>query len=760
MAREDKGSAAGSYQDTASGKSGEQDTGSLAARRARLRGTLSKQITPPDPYLPSPSETYQPSSASTLSTETKVPDVQSPNSANTARSDDSNAAGSVGQSGSARDGDPAANVAEAVAVQSVDAAVVDDAPFFAAGSGKSMDFDTSHLFKDDDDEKSAGSSGSPVQVIEPTEIDEKQGENLAQKQAPIPEKVDSPTSASPLPVLMTPTVVNVDNPQVVELLNNLDQQLGICSVNLSQIAKAANEQLDLVRNLSETIQHQAFGEIGLSLNSLSESLSAALEPMKAVGELVPAIDTLVTTIGTNAEADRRKAEEVKEDTRHTPEMLVTSLADQLASGRIDPWTFKCAYMAVFPSEHPADLLRKLVDLLGTQKLSGDLFRAAYDAVQAPDPPKPVYNYQQAAGPNPEGVTEVRYVQDEAVLAKLEELRKANEELKGRMDQRELEFSELLQSKEQEVAETQEMLNSRWEDFSGRYEQLSEMVRERNEELQKKETELARIQAEKDLELARLQSDRDLEMARVQSEIANKDTEISQLKSQLEEMRDQTKDMVADLQRQLTSTKLAVEEAARLSANPPPKPQPQPGFFESVASQSNTGNNVSPAASLFNNEPAPGAMFNASDSNSVAAAPQAVPVPVPVPVPTPVPVPVPSPSVGASMSVASQPLASGSMGSAPDPIVPSPNPAVAAAAAAAAAGQAIPRPQVAAPTTPFPGSPGSYGSGVRAQVFEVIVRQALAGAPWREICAGPMSVNGISPDEVEAEVKRRQALLKK
>ncbi|MDX1985541.1 MAG: hypothetical protein SFV17_02545 [Candidatus Obscuribacter sp.] len=755
MAREDKGSAAGSYQDTASGKSGEQDTGSLAARRARLRGTLSKQITPPDPYQPSPSETYQPSSPSPLSTEAK----ESEDPASVGAESEESVPEGHSKSGN---GTAASGLAESASTETG----ADDSPFFAAGSGKSMDFDTSHLFKDDDDDlKDAGSTAIPVKKAkDQTQIDEKQGENLAQKQAPIPEKVDSPTSAAPVPVLMAPTVVNVDNPQVVELLNNLDQQLGICSVNLSQIAKAANEQLDLVRNLSETIQHQAFGEIGLSLNSLSESLSAALEPMKAVGELVPAIDTLVTTIGTNAEADRRKAEEVKEDTRHTPEMLVTSLADQLAAGRIDPWTFKCAYMAVFPTEHPADLLRKLVDLLGTQKLSGDLFRAAYDAVQAPDPPKPVYNYQQAAGPNPEGVTEVRYVQDEAVLAKLEELRKANEELKGRMDQRELEFSELLQSKEQEVAETQEMLNSRWEDFSGRYEQLSEMVRERNEELQKKETELARIQAEKDLELARLQSDRDLEMSRVQSEIANKDTEISQLKSQLEEMRDQTKDMVADLQRQLTSTKLAVEEAARLSANPPPKPQPQPGFFESVASQSNTGNNSNPAASLFNSEPSAGAMFNASESGSAAAAPQVVPVPAPVPVPVPVPVPtpVPTPAVSASIGATSQALGGSAsvMGSAPDPIVPSPNPAVAAAAAAAAAGQAIPRPQVAAPTTPFPGSPGSYGSGVRAQVFEVIVRQALAGAPWREICAGPMSVNGISPDEVEGEVKRRQALLKK
>ncbi|HEY9784802.1 MAG TPA: hypothetical protein V6D17_05320, partial [Candidatus Obscuribacterales bacterium] len=74
-------------------------------------------------------------------------------------------------------------------------------------------------------------------------------------------------------------------------------------------------------------------------------------------------------------------------------------------------------------------------------------------------------------------------------------------------------------------------------------------------------------------------------------------------------------------------------------------------------------------------------------------------------------------------------------------------------------QAIPRP---APTTPgfVSSGAGSYGSGVRAQVFEVIVRQALAGAPWREICAGPMQVNNITPDEVEQEVKRRQALLKK
>jgi hypothetical protein len=51
--------------------------------------------------------------------------------------------------------------------------------------------------------------------------------------------------------------------------------------------------------------------------------------------------------------------------------------------------------------------------------------------------------------------------------------------------------------------------------------------------------------------------------------------------------------------------------------------------------------------------------------------------------------------------------------------------------------------------------GKYGAGVRAQVFEVIVRQGLAGAPWKEICAGPMQVNNITVAQVEAEMKRRR-----
>ncbi len=51
--------------------------------------------------------------------------------------------------------------------------------------------------------------------------------------------------------------------------------------------------------------------------------------------------------------------------------------------------------------------------------------------------------------------------------------------------------------------------------------------------------------------------------------------------------------------------------------------------------------------------------------------------------------------------------------------------------------------------------GTYGKGVREHVFEVVVRQALKGADWREICAGPMMVNRIFAEEVEAEVRRRK-----
>ncbi|MBN8659504.1 MAG: hypothetical protein J0M35_04020 [Candidatus Obscuribacter phosphatis] len=756
MAREDKGSAAGSNQDIASGKSGEQDAGSLAARRARLRGSLSKQIAPPDPYVPSPFESSKTESAA----DHKSSENSSENSPENIREASVGDIGARDAVDGLEDTLPLENAGAAIDLPLTDNFPVPEAPHQSLSESVTESVSESINEPAEDavdlvnDEVSpmAFSSSSALSADmfsepEPKPDNKKDKSDKSGKK----EKKDSEEAAA------APVTVQVDNSQVLELLNSLDQQIGICSVNLSQIAKAANEQLELVRNLSETVQHQAFGEIGLSLNSLSESMSAALEPMKAVGELVPSIDTLVSTIAS-------KDEGKKEEPALTPEQLVTSLADQLSKNLIDPWTFKCAYMAVFPSEQAADLLRKLVDLLGTQKLTGELFRAAYDAVQSAEAPpfSASSSVGSASGPSPNVVTEIQYVPDETVIAQLDDLRRANDELKARMDQRELEFSELLQSKEQEVVETQEMLNSRWEDFSNRYEQLSEMMRDRNEELIKKESELAKIQAEKDLE-----------MAKVQSEIAIKDSEITQLKSQLEEMRDQTKDMVADLQRQLTSTKQAMEEAARLAA-----PKPQTSFFDAPAQPANNLFSAEPSREqLFTpaenstnvNMPAPNPIpaQNISQPNPAAiVAPNSLSNPVPNPMPNSVPNSVPQPGAGMgavsapnSLAVGANAVASSGLGSVaqtlaptPDPVVPSTTPGVSS--------QAIPRPQVAAPTTPLPNASGRHGSGVRAQVFEVIVRQALAGAPWREICAGPMQVNGISPDEVESEVKRRQALLKK
>ncbi len=699
MAREDKASATSSTQDAPSGKSG--DDSSLAARRARLRGTLAKQTVPPDAYSPEP---YQ--LAAEPSQSVAVPVVAPP-----ALFDQPNEisleVSPVASPKNVRSGTTASAVSDnALAVAEPEVELGQD---LAAGEQIIESVQPSF-------EVSVDSAMLDIKAVDTPEIRVPEAADLAMVITP-----------SQIAALQTNQVADTAHQeQVIELLNTLDQQLGICSVNMAQISKAANEQLEIVRNLAETIQHQAFNEIGLSLNSLSESMSAALEPMQAVGELVPAIDNLIVTLESrNPVADivpaidklivtleSRNTEPPKTEAKLTPEELVHSLADQLSTGLIDPWTFKCAYMAVFPSEHPADLLRKLVDLLGAQRISGDFFRAAYDAVQAPDPPKPVYTLASANSGNEivREVEVVRVVQDESVMALLEELRVQNEEMRSRMDAKDADFAELLAAKDQEVQDTQEMLNSRWEEFSGQYEKLSELVQQRNDLIQAKEVELS-----------------------------HKDSEITQLKTQLDEMRDQTRDMVADLQRQLTSTKAAADEAMAK----PPAPKQSTSFFEQPQP-------AAPAAPLFTEAPK---LF-------AEPQPQAQPLPQQQPLQQ---VPAPSPVASGSHPVVDDPMQTQSP--APVDLVNAAQQGTASGSGAttlnqAMPSQAIPRPQVAAPTTPFSGATGSYGSGVRAQVFEVIVRQALAGAPWREICAGPMQVNNISADEVEAEVKRRQALLKK
>jgi len=539
-------------------------------------------------------------------------------------------------------------------------------------------------------------------------------------------------------ISVDPSAFALAQSQALEALTSIDQAMNACAMNLSNMQKMASEQTDSIKSLAETLQTQTFSELGLSLNGLVESLSAALEPMKAVGELVPAIDSLVSAM---------EGKEEDKEPKLNAEQLVMNLADQLSTGMIDPWTFKCAYIAVFPTDHPADLLHRLVDLLGTQRLSGELFRAAYDAVQAAEPPPlPQSLRRRRATPEEQEGSEqkVEIVQDEALLAEIESLRRAQEELALKDKQREEELAALVASKDNELKAAHDQLNDRWQEFSTKHEELANLVQKRDEMLQERESELANRSRE----------------------LQQKDSENQVLKLQLEELRENTQEMVKDLQKQLNETKAKQDEIKNAPPAPvapaPAKPQSSPGFFD-VA----TGADPTQNPSLFDNGPARPLFqqqmqgFNqagiqkgpepAKEGGTAPGIPQQPPQPQQMQqqipqsqqqITQPQPQQIPQPQQQAGPATVPQP----SNQAIPNP--PQQN---------AIAQQAMPKPPT--PQNFVPGS-GSYGIGVRAQVFEVIVRQALAGAPWREICAGPMQVNNITPDEVESEVKRRQALLKK
>lgn len=517
---------------------------------------------------------------------------------------------------------------------------------------------------------------------------------------PVIEQSEKPLSAAVASALSvnTPAPLPIVSEQAMEVLTNIDSALNACATNLAALQRLAGEQTDVLKGLSTTLQNQTLFEIGLNLNSLTESLTAALEPMKAMGELVPAMDQLVSTLeGREAEANNE---------RLSPDQLVTSLADQLSAALIDPWTFKCAYMAIYPTEHPADLLHRLVELLGTQRLSGDLFRAAYEAVQGAEPPSEARASRRRSIGEPSsesGMSAEAIAINEEIRGQIEDLQRANEDLLRRQEEREAELKTLLSQKEMELQEAQELLNSRYDEFNSRYEEVADA-------LNKREEEYRALLESKDMELV------------------EKESELNLLRAQMEELRNNTEDMVKDFQKQLTEVKTAAaQEPSRPSSffDAPPQPEPQRPAFESQATQSTSG-------------PIP-----------------VVQPPMPQPAQPPMQQQLPSQITTQQMSVAQLPsnaVPQPPAGNQPPPVPPQ---QTSPGAARPPAGN-----QQQAPTTPFTPNAGSYGSGVRAQVFEVIVRQALAGAPWREICAGPMQVNNISPDEVEAEVKRRQALLNK
>ncbi len=567
----------------------------------------------------------------------------------------------------------------------------------------------------------------PEQVKPPAEAEVEQAPAPVQA-APVFEAAPTPAPGASM-ANIAPIVVSPIQDGTVELINSIDQSLNACATNLAALQNLAGEQTDVLKGLSSTLQNQTLLEIGLNLNSLTESLTAALEPMKAIGELVPALDALVTALETKEQDQSEKL---------SPDTLVTSLADQLSAGVIDPWTFKCAYMAVYPTDHPADLLHRLVELLGTQRLSGDLFRAAYEAVQAAEPPPRTFTTPTAGGDY------TRSISDEAIKAQLESLERSNRELQQRQDERERELSEILSQKEAELQMAQAQLNDKLEEINNRYADAADMIASREEEFR-----------------AALESK--------EMDIVEKDAELNMLRAQMEELRSQTEEMVKDLQKEMYKMKEEREQqqppAPQESSAKPNSPNSQ-GFFDPTPNQSagqradifeaapagnkpifDAGRSAGGGAfgDNFNQQQQPSSENFGVDSGgypAVQAQQQQA-----------------QPQYNQNASSFQAPQA--------QPAFQAPQPQQQAFQAPQQQQQAPqqqrpPAPAAGGPTTqPFTGGQsGSYGMGVRQQVFEVIVRQALAGAPWREICAGPMQVNNISPDEVEAEVKRRQSMLNK
>ena len=525
-----------------------------------------------------------------------------------------------------------------------------------------------------------------------------------------------PPSVASMPLSQMPlTPLPQISDQTIELVNSIDQSLTVCATNLAALQNLAGEQNEVLKGLSQTLQNQTLLEIGLNLNSLTESLTAALEPMKAIGELVPALDSLVSTL-------EGKEQEQQPD-KMSPDQLITNLADQLSAGLIDPWTFKCAYMAVYPTDGPADLLHRLVELLGSQRLSGDLFRSAYEAVQSAEGPLRVLSGGGAAS----GIA------DEAIRAQLDNLEKANKDIQKRQEEREQELMHLLSQRENELQSAQEQLNQRLEELNTRYAEAADTIASREEEFR-----------------AALES-KDMD-------IIEKDAELNMLRAQMEELRVSTEEMGKELQREMAELKAHqahqashqnVAPAQAEAAAPPQQAVNSQGFFDSLPPANR-------APGLFDTAPAQEGFAGDFGGDSGGGSFAAAPAPTPMQNPQTFQAPQnPQNSSFAAPAVPTFQAPNTPTFQAPQQAMPAPQPQPTQPAP-----QATPRPTLPNATPYSGGQSGSYGMGVRQQVFEVIVRQALAGAPWREICDGPMKVNNISPEEVETEVKRRQSLLNK
>lgn len=536
---------------------------------------------------------------------------------------------------------------------------------------------------------------------------------------------------------------NLDN-ETLSVLKNLDLGIDVCATNIAQIHHMLKDSLE--SKISSNAN--SFSEIGVSLTVLIESLSAALEPLQAVGELVPAVSELVSAI--DAKLDQDGYNQVK----LTPDELITNLAFQLSNGQIDPWTFKCAYMSIFPEDHPADLLHRLVELLGTQRLAGNLFRAAYDAVQSSGP----------------GAGNDQYQYDSAVNAKLlkeiETLKLANTKLNESLVKQEELLNEQLNIRDQELLESSDEIRIKFEELNTRFSEL-------NNSFISQSTVLA---------------EKDSEIQNKTFELSTKNQEVNQLKAQIEELKEQYKDMITNLQQELSksaneslslkneikSLKSAGNQNASSDGQPNLATNPslakeqvnnsskplfkqdlkaqtiEPGFFDANPIEESEGSlfDSGPSRPIFDKPVQTGLL----EQNNIVTKPN---------------------NANNSQPKISQPVLNPQSGKGPQMQTNSINSSIPNNSALVnPATSSLLNSGSKTATYDFsykkPGQPsmsgpigtGNYGTGIRSQVFEVIVRQALEGQPWRETCVGPMTLNAISVDEIEAEVDRRKKLLQK
>src|SRR4029453_15135360 len=232
MSQEDTGSPMGPYENGPPDNPPGEEGSSLAARRAKLRGSLAKAVLPPDQYTP----------ATAAAGITPPPELQNP----------------------APDQPPA-----------------EPDP-------------TALLYGEPTQEQAYGGGGWPVQPAQepyPQEAYQQapyQQESYSQPayQEPSYQQADYGQSAVPTDPLGT------DSASALELLTTIDQAMSACATNLASLQRIACEQPGVLKPLGDPLQKHTLFELGLHLNGLSESWTEAREPMKAVGELVPAIDQL------------------------------------------------------------------------------------------------------------------------------------------------------------------------------------------------------------------------------------------------------------------------------------------------------------------------------------------------------------------------------------------------------------------------------------------------------------------------------------